>query len=815
MLASSTRNALLRVSDELGLRFLARRKAACSVAVLTMALALGANTAAFSVIRAFLLSSLAVPESDRLFVIAPVREMPGRGGVVFSDAYPNYLFIRSTQRSFADVTTMRQIVAGWDEGGDVHPLQASLVTASFFSTMKVQPALGRPFESSDEGPSPSPVVVVSHALWQGALGGDPSILGRTLLINGAPHTVIGVMPTGFAHPLPTDIWPPFELPARQRTAITGGRTLGIYGRLRDGVSVSAARAELDDLTRRAIEASADNRNYRYTLQTIRQVLLPEADRTLGIVQAGAVLLTVLAVLNLASLLIAWGFDRQQELAVRRALGAGDGRILRLVVQQSMVVVTAGGLLGLVLARAALSGIQRLDVSQPLALFIPHLALDTRVLLMSAGVAALAGVAAGMLPSWFGRRVEPSKALRSASRGASLSPAAIRSQKGMVFAQAALSVILLSAAALVGISFRNLSEIPDGFASGGRVVARVQLDDTEYPSPEKRVAFAGRLLESLAREPALAGYGFTSTLPVSDVPWGGRFYTEPPDPSGASEPILLHFRRTSWNYLTTIGVPLVRGRMFTEQDDAAHPTVAIISQAIARRLWPGEDPIGKRLYRVVTDSVAPPPVEIVGVVGDVMDSGYNAPAGETIYIPYAQVSINRLSLVVQPRGTQEAALAAIRRAVRAADPVVAASDFASLASLVRAANALPRLRTILLGAFALVALVIVALGSYGVMSQLVASRERDFATRLVFGAEPASLGSSVLRQSASIAVPGILLGSAVAWVLGGLLKPFVFGVQPHSLSVTASVSLGVLLLSAAAALAPARRATRVDIRKGLA
>jgi putative ABC transport system permease protein len=803
-----------RLSAELALPFLGRRKAACSVAVLTMALALAANTAAVSVLKAFLLSSFALPDPDRLFVIAPVRELQGRGEVTFSDAYPNYRLIRETQRSFADVTCMRQSVASWDDGGEVHPLQAARVTASFFPTTRVRPVLGRPFEASDEGPSPSPVVLISHALWQGALAGDAAIIGRTLIINGAPHTVIGVMPSGFSHPLPTDIWLPFDIPVQQRTAITGARTLTVYGRLKDGVSRAAADAEMAAFTRRSLEASRDNRDFRYKLQTIRQALLPEADRTMVIVQAGALLLTLLAVLNLASLLVAWGFDRQQEMAVRLALGAGRGRIVRLVVLQSIGVVSAGGLVGLMLARIALSALRRLDVSQPLALFMANLRLDSGVLVASAVVVALAGVVAGILPSWLGQRLQLSDALRSASRGASLSPAAIRWQKGMVFAQATLSVVLLSAAALIGISFRNLSNVPDGFNPGTRLVARVQLSDAEYPSPEKRAEFATRLLDALAREPELEAYGFTSTLPVGDVPWGGRFFVEPQDAEGRAEPLLLHFRRTSWNYLDVLGIPLVSGRLFTEADDAAHPTVAIISRSLAQRLWHGEEPIGKRLYRVVANSPQPLPVEIVGVVGDVMDAGYNAPPGETIYVPFPQIPVNQMSIVLQPRTTPDAAVAALRRALRAADPVLAASDVASLASLVRGANALPRLRTILLLTFALVAVGIVALGCYGVMSQLVASRERDFATRLVFGAGPADLGSSVLHQVVRITLPGVVIGCAAAWLSSSALKPFVFGVAPHSLPVTASVGLSVLMLAGAASLPPARRAMRVDIRKGL-
>ena len=240
----------------LDLRFLARRKALSAIAVLTMALALGANTAALSVLKAFLLSSLAIPESDRVVLIAPERDLPGRGSVVFSEAYANYELLRRTQHAFADVTVFLQLQASWDDHGEARPLNATRATASFFSTMRVQPARGRAFTATEEGPSPAPVVIISHGLWTSSFSADPAIVGRTISLNGAQHTVIGVMPDGFVQPLPSDVWLPFDIPATQRTAITGGRQLTVYGRIADGRSFETARADVD-LARRCREPRAD------------------------------------------------------------------------------------------------------------------------------------------------------------------------------------------------------------------------------------------------------------------------------------------------------------------------------------------------------------------------------------------------------------------------------------------------------------------------------------------------------------------------------------------------------------------------------
>jgi len=297
------------------LRFFARRKTLTAIAVLTMGLAIGANTAALSVLKAFLLSSLAVPSADRVVAVQPERNLPGRGAVKFSDAYPNYQLLRQTQRSFADVGAVVQLSASWDDHGEARQLAATRATASFISMLRVQPILGRAFTAQEEGPSPASVVMLSHRLWVSSLGSDRTIVGKMLSINGAPLTVIGVLPPGFEQPTPTDIWLPFDIPPNQRTAITGARGLTLYARLADGITLEAARRDMDAFTRRTIDASPiDNKDFRYTLTTLRDTLLGGADSSALFVLAGAGGLLLLAVLNLASLLLAWGFERRQEFA---------------------------------------------------------------------------------------------------------------------------------------------------------------------------------------------------------------------------------------------------------------------------------------------------------------------------------------------------------------------------------------------------------------------------------------------------------------------------------------------------------------------
>jgi putative ABC transport system permease protein len=794
------------------LRFLARRKAVALVAVLTMACALGVNTAALAVVRAFLFSSVGVPEPDRLVNIAPIRELPGRGDVVFLDGYRNYELIRESKRSFSHVAVTRQNIVSWSQGTDVRALQNTRASASFFATMRVPPMMGRGFTEEEEGPSPDPVIVISHALWNGAFGRDPAIIGKVLTIDGAPTTVIGVMPEGFSQPEPTDVWTPFDLPAQQRAVITGGRWVAIWGRIADGVSHETARAEVDDFTRRHHEASpADNKDYHYRMDTLRDQLLAGADSTVLLIQIAAASLLFLAVLNLVSLLVAWGFERNQEMAVRLALGGGQAQIVRLLLAQSALIVGAGLMVGIGLAHTLLVLARQLDLGPQLGFFVRQAAVNPAILAISLGVAMVVAILAGMLPVAVNNRLALSSALRSSSRSATHSAGALRLQRGMVVLQASLSVVVLAAATVVGVSFRNLAAIPDGFDARDRVVGRLILPDESHGTHAKRVAFASAVIDALSREAAVVRPALTTTLPVGDIRRGSRFLV--PDQNGAitGEPVQFHFRRISPEYPVAMGMTLLRGRLLTARDDSVAPKVALVSRALAQRYWPNEDPIGKRILQDNTGNVPDVPFEIVGVVTDMMDGGYQALPGEAVYVPFAQVSSPPVSIVVTAKGGTAEAIAAIRRAVASADPMLAVSGTAPLSALVSTANALPQLRAALLLVFAVAAIMIAGLGSYGVMRQLVANREREFAVRLVFGATPSDLGREVLLQVTRLTIPGVVAGLIGAWFAARLLRAFVFGVDPRSVSVLLSVSAGVLLLATVSAIPSMLRAMRLDAR----
>lgn len=791
------------------LRFFARRRAAFYVAVLTMALAIGANTAVFSVLKAFLFSSLAVPEAERVVFIWTTRDLPGQGRVDFNDAYPNYQLLRDTTHFWEKISCVQFADVNWEQDADTRRLQGARVTTDFFALMRVQPVLGRVFASKEEGPNAAPVALISHALWRSAFAGSPAALGRTLRLNGAPHTVVGVLPPGFGQPQGTDVWLPFDLPADLWTARNGARQLFIYARLAPATTIAAADAELRTFALRAHEADAANKDWGWRVQPLRENLLSGADNALVFVQAGAGILLLLAITNLASLLMAWAAERQRETAVRLALGASTWRLARQFLVQSIALVTVGGVLGVLLAWFALPVLQRLNPNPQLAGFLAHLELDRGTLAFAAALVLGAGLLAGLLPAWQARRTSLNEALRTESRGASLSGSALHWQQAMVVLQAAISVLILVGAGLAGIGFYKLSRVQLGFATDQRAAFRIQFPEPAYDTHAKRAQFARALEQNLAREPVLASYGVTTTLPVGDIQWGGGFYPQLATGEFAKDPAIFQYRRASPSYVSAMGIPLIEGRLLDDRDRAEATPVALVSKALAEQYWPGQSAVGRKLRRVVPANS--PLVEIVGVVGNVRDAGAGLPASNTVYVPFDQISLRRAWIVLRGRGSMEDTIAAGRRALRATDPGIAAYDVATLDDLAWQSQALSRLQVALLGVFAVIAIGITALGSYGVMSQLVANRQKELAIRSALGATQSGVLRLVLWQNARLAAAGTFFGLGAAWLLARAMQAKLTGFDASPLWPYAAVATGVLLLTQLASFIPARRAAKLDVQ----
>lgn len=796
------------------LRFFARRKSAVAVIVLTLGLALGANTAVFSVLKAFVFARLAVPESDRVMLVWTVRQLEGRGAVNFLDAYPNVQLLRTTTHFWEHLgATLGSDVNWQQDDGTAVRLQGSRAEAEFFAVMRTQPALGRLFTREEQGPKAAPVAVISHELWQGTFAGSADILGRTLRFNGVPHTVIGVLPAGFSQPQGTQVWLPFDLPDNMWTLVIGGRQLGVYARLRAGVTETAAKQELlQSFTPRAIEHNPENKDWTWTVQPMREALLAGADNALLFVQVGAGVLLVLAITNLAAILLAWAAEREQETALRLALGASPGRIVRQFLTQSLLVVTPGGLLGVVLAAGALPALQRLNPNPALSAFIVDLRIDEGTLLFALALVTATGLTAGLLPALQAKKAALAEALRSASRGASLSRAGLRWQQTMVVLQAGVAVLILTGAALAGTGFAKLARVNFGFMTAERMVFQLQFPEPAYSAHEKKAEFVRSLEANLAREPEIASFGFSSTIPVGDTQWGAGIHPQLPNGEFPRDPEVFHIRRVSPGYLRTLGVPLLEGRMLTDRDRNDSPLVAVISRAAAEKYWPGQSAVGRKLLRSIPKGA--PPLEVVGVVGNVRDAGLGAPDAVTLYVSFDQISTRRGWVVLHgpnPAGL----LAAGRRALRATSADVAAYNANSLADLAWQANALPRLQMVLLIVFALIAVGITALGSYGVMSQLVANRQKELAIRAALGANRGEVLRFVLWANARLALSGAALGLVAAWFTAGWLQSKLSGFEARLAWPYLAVFALVLLLTQLASFLPARRAANTDLQKALA
>ena len=788
------------------LRFFYRRKTAFVAIILTIGFALAANTTAFSVLQGFLFGDLAVPESDRVVIVPTTKVMPERGSVDFNDAFPNYRLLKETTHSFSALSTTLPIEVNWEQQEDVRHLQGARVTASFFDVMRIRPVVGRVFALGEEGPNAAPVAIISHSLWRSAFAGDRNAIGQTLRLNGGVYTVVGVLPPGFEQPTGTEIWLPFDLPKETWTKVVGARHLTTYGRLADKVGLKTANEELRAFAVRAAAAEPLNKDWGWRAQPLREALLSNAGNVVLFVQTGALVLLLLAICNLIAVLIAWAAERERETAVRIALGASPWRIIRQFVVQSFLLVSAAGVIALGLTWFALPLLRSLNPDPALAFLLKYVQLDWTTIGVAGVLVVATAVFVGLLPALQLRSVSPEAALRSESRGASANPSSVRWQKIMVIFQAGFSVVILVCAALAAQGLQKVSRVDLGFSDAGRIGFRIEFPEPAYSTHEQRVQCARALDQNLAAEPALQGHGLTTTLPVGDGQWGSSTLVRLPTGEFTTEPVIFHYRRISPGYLATMGIPLLEGRFFNETDRSDRTPVAIVSKSLANKYWPGESAIGRELRRAAPDN---PVTQVIGVVGDVRDAGAGEAMGETVYVPFDQVSVRRAWIVLRPRGSVADAIAAGRRALRLSAPGVAAFSVEKLETLSWQSLALPRLQAALFAVFSAVAIAITALGTYGVMSQLVGIRQKELAIRAAVGATPRSLFQMVLWQNARLAVSGTIIGIATAWAASYWLQSKLTNFQPPALVPFVLIATGVLVLTQLASFLPARRAAYFD------
>ncbi|HEX6057387.1 MAG TPA: ABC transporter permease [Gemmatimonadaceae bacterium] len=789
-------------------RSLRRRPGFASVVVLTLALGIGATTAVFSVVNGVLLRPLPFPDPDR---IVRLDGYPTNGDwekVGTGTSYPDYLDVRAASTSFEHLAAIR----GWTAtltapGAEPQRVAVGYITANFTAAFGVRPILGRGFLPDDERPGATPVAMLSHELWSARWGGDASLVGGTIEIDGVPTTVVGILPADLRLRGDVQLWQPL-VPGPLEEA-RGAHRLAVVGRLRDGTALDAARAEVAAIAKRLeMQYPQDNLHRGARLDPLRESIVADARPALLVLFGAVALVLLIGCTNLASLFLARATAREREMAVRAALGAGRGRLVRQWMTESLLLTTLGGLAGLAVAwggmRALLSFVPR---SLPRA---DEVALDLPVLAFLLVVSVATGLLFGILPALQQRREEASLAsLRDGARGATSGAARRRLRQGLVVAEVALATVLVVGAALLIKSFWQLQTTELPFRPDGVVVTQVQLPATRYERAPSVLAFYERLHEELAAIPGVRDVSFAYEHPLSPG-WTSSFAIvgrEPPAPGTEPESRV----RAVWpGYFRTVGLPILRGRDVSPRDRWDTPGVVVVNEAFVRRHFPDGEAIGATLDRGQSwwDG-QPTAFEIVGVVADEPFLGLGQPAEPATYYPHLQFPFNEMWVVARTDGDVASVAPAIRDRIWAVDASLPIEPIRTMDEVLGATVAAPRFNAALLSVFALAALLLAAVGIYGVLSYTVAQRTGEIGIRIALGAERGRVVRQVVAQGLAGALAGIVVGVLGAIAVSRLLASLLVGVEARDPAVLGIVAGTLALVALAAAWLPARRASRIE------
>jgi len=792
-----------------GFRMLARRPGFTAVAVLALALGIGANTAVFSVIRGVLLRSLPYREPDRL--VAIWESNLKANALRESSSPPNFKDWRDQNRCFEDMAAMAGAQATLADEGNPEVLIGAMVTANFLDLFGIKPAIGRAFTSED---SAKDVVILSDALWTRRFGRDPNIIGRRIRFTQMTgwistaevlETVIGVMPPDFRQPSIDGLplrdfwWPPDILPEGRRFDY-----LRVFARLKRGVSLTQARAEMSTISARLADQYPDE-NRPWTLQVVPldEAIAGDVKRPLWLLLGSAALLLLIACANVGNLCLARASERSREFAIRTALGGGATRLVRQLLTENLMLSLIGGAAGLLLGIATLRGMLAMG-----AAFLPRAAdvrMDWTVMLFTFAAACFTAVLFGVLPARQAARIDLNESLKASGRGSSGragGPGRGGARSVLIAAEVALTLILLVASGLLLRSFWDVQKVPLGFAPSHVLTATVRLPGTASDfAPAAR--FLPDLLARVERLPGVASVGAISVAPLAGNPHNA-FVIEgrPATPAGTIQDAVLTI--VTPGYFRTMDIALRRGRYITPSDTATAPKVALISEGLARRYFPNEDPLGHRVTFDGTDYF-----RIEGVVGDVHEQGAATTPKPQIYVTHAQVPFLRMVLAVRSSLDPAALISAIRGEVRAIDPDLPIYNIQTVEALVDESVAPRKFALTLIGLFAGLALLVASIGIYGVISYSVTERTREFGLRMALGAMRGDVLRMVLWRGLRMVAIGIAAGTLGALALTRVLESYLFGVTGHD-PVTFAAGSGISIAGALVACAiPALKATRVD------
>jgi putative ABC transport system permease protein len=793
----------LRRDVRYGFRVLRRAPAFSSLVVLTFAIGIGSTAAIFSVLDPVLLRGAPYPSADRLVMVWG----QGKDGTETNVGFLTFRDIARETHALSSAAAISQWTPIIRGNEDSERLAGQRVTYRYFATLGIKPALGRDFRAEEDHSATRTVVILSHGLWQRRFGGDSSILGRTIRLSDRSYTVIGVMPERYENLLAplTQLWAPLGYEDADPWACRSCQHLRMIARLRDGVSRQAASAELQGISTEMVRANPDQYSAVGLLLTpLNQYLTRNVRPALLATAAAVLLLLVIACVNVTNLFLGRASRRSSEFALRSALGAGTGPLVRQVLIEGVVLALVGGVLGLVLAYGAVAGLVRL--APPGVPRLDQVSVNLGVALFTLVIATAAGLVAGLAPAVSALRASLVTSLRQSARSV-IGAASRRVRAGLVVAEVALALVLLACAGLLVRSLERLLAVNPGFDPDNLVTLELDASGSRYDSATV-YQFYREVSDRVGALPGVKSVGATTQLPLSgDFDSWGVHVESHPNVNPEEDESGFRFAVTP-RYLETMGIPLLRGRSLTEADNAHSPPVVLINQAMARELFPGQDPLGQR---VKVGGMEPPWRTIVGIVGDVRHLSLDAGDEFEFYLPTTQNRDvdSRQVLVVRGERDPKALLPSILRAIREVDPGVPVATIATMAEYIRTRSAIQRFALEVFQVFAGVALLLATLGLYGVLAGNVTERTREIGIRSALGAPPRRLLGLVLRHAMMLTLIGMAVGLGAALLLTRVLRSLLYEVTPTDPATFAGVGVLLAVVALAAASIPGVRALRID------
>lgn len=788
-------------------RLLAKSPGFTVLAVITLGLGIGANTAIFTVVNAVLLRPLEFRDPSRLVIAAEKSNFP-----TISTSYQNYVDWRDQSHSFESLEATRGATITLTGDGEPERLNVRMATAPIFPLLGVNAVLGRTFLAEEDRAGGAPVVLLSHGLWQRRFGSSRGVIGKAVTLDSQPYTVVGVLPSGFELLQPADVFLPFTPWAKSLPDDRNWHPgIIVIGRLKEGVSREQARTEMVAITKRLEEQyPLYNTGTSADVVGLQEQLVKNVRPALLLLLGAVAAVLLIACVNIANLLLARAASRGREVAIRTSLGASRWRVTRQLLTESILLSLGGGIFGLLLANAALGPLLKLSATTLPAVFT--VGLDRWVLVFTLGVSLLTGLLFGIVPALRTAKLDLRETLNEGSRGSTAGPGQHRIRGALVATEIALAMLLLVGAGLLLRSFSRLQDVPPGFQADHLFVADIPLSQTAYAKPEQRYEFFDRLVERARSLPGVRSAGAASFLPVSGGGSVIHFNIVGKPPKSPHDFIAAGYRAVTPKYFETLGMPLEQGRFFTAADNDKAPAVVVINATMARTFFPGENPLGKHLQLGATFEPDVPAMEVVGVVGDVRQ-GLGVDPQTEMYLPYRQADkllpVFQLSMVLRTAADPLLQASALRSALAEIDPNQPLVKVRTMEENMAATVAQPRFRTWLIGIFAAVALVLAGVGVYGVMSYTVTQRTNEIGIRVALGARPEDVFRIVVGEGLRLALLGVSAGIVAALALTRLLQSFLFGISAYDPLTFTGVALLLTLVALTACFFPAHRATLVD------